>query len=168
MGDMPHTSQVDQWSILVNIKYLQGLLLQLWKTTYQHSNSPKTNQIFGPLFNKICHHLVAAIAQWIHRHLPFCRPGFEPQAPDIGFVNLQSNLCYCEKNEKEAMLGPIKTNKYVTKTLQKYSNIVTLAEVERSTSSVGTYQPTYYASFLPFTVARLVGDLHVVGWGESP
>ena len=45
-------------------------------------NSPVKNKAKG-----------AAIAQWIHLRLPFCRPGFESQASHLSFYFIYSQIC---------------------------------------------------------------------------
>ena len=48
----------------------------------------------------------AALAQWIHRHLPSCCPGFESQAHNQRFNQFILDLCHAEKTKKEAGIGP--------------------------------------------------------------
>ena len=51
----------------------------------------------------------AAVAQWIHLHLPSCRPRFESQAHYLCFYQFKFKLSHVEKTkytEKEAGIGP--------------------------------------------------------------
>ena len=43
----------------------------------------------------------AAIAQWIHLHLPPCRPGFKCQAYHLSFYKFKIVSCGKDENERK-------------------------------------------------------------------